>query len=95
MTGQMPSRQTIAMDMLNRGERAERARQALAAALPDATSTAPDETGMFEITVEAGSYEDALQRVWDAVAAAGADDHVVIAEHPSLPEHWRRRVART
>ena len=27
----------------------------------------------------------------DAVAAAGADDHIAFLEHPSLPEHWRRR----
>ena len=30
------------------------------------------------------------ERVWDAVAASGTDDHVVFLEHPELPEHWRR-----
>jgi hypothetical protein len=37
------------------------------------------------------SEEQALQRVWDAIAAAGADDHIVFAEHPELPEHRRVR----
>jgi hypothetical protein len=91
----MPQRHTIALEMLGRGVHADAARRRLLEALPDATSTAPDETGMLEVAVEADSYDAALQRTWDAIAAAGADDHVVIAEHPSLPEHWRRRVART
>ena len=88
----MPERHAIAM--LGRGEGVQRARQALLDALPDATASDPDETGIFELSVEAGNQDEALQRVWDAVAAAGADDHVVIAEHPSLPEHWRHRAAR-
>ena len=67
------------------------ARDALAAALPGAQVTDPDETGVFEVTVDAPSHEEALQQVWDAIAAAGADDHVAFAEHPDLPEHWRHR----
>jgi len=94
MTEELPERHAIAMEAIGRGERAERARQALLSALPDATASDPDETGVFELSVEARSYEGALQRVWDAVAAAGADDDVVFAEHPSLPEHWRRKAAR-
>src|ERR671929_63260 len=37
--------------------------------------------------------DDPLNRVWDAVAASGADDHIAFLEHPSLPEHWRHRAA--
>jgi len=67
------------------------AREELAAALPGAEVGAPDELGVFEITVEADDLEGALQRVWDAVAASGTDDHIVFLEHPELPEHWRPR----
>jgi hypothetical protein len=66
------------------------ARKELAAALPDAEVTEPDEVGVFEIHIEADDKEQALQRVWDAVAASGTDDHIVFFEHPDLPEHWRR-----
>jgi len=62
----------------------------LGEALPAAEITEPDDLGVFEIRLEAEDREDALTRVWDAVAAAGADDHVLLLEHPELPEHWRR-----
>ncbi len=64
------------------------ARQQLAAALPDAEITEPDDLGVFEIALDADDQEAALQRVWDAVAASGTDDHIVFLEHPELPEHW-------
>ena len=50
-----------------------------------------DEDGVLEITVtDAQDFEGALKRVRDAMAAAGADDHFVFAEHPDVPEYWRR-----
>lgn len=62
----------------------------LAAALPDGAEVGdPDETGVFDITLDAKDEEDALRKVWDAIAASGADDYVVFLEHPDLPEHWR------
>ncbi len=70
------------------------ARTALAAVLPDAEVGEPDELGVFEIVLEADDGEDALGRVWDAVAASGTDDHIVFLEHPDLPEHWRHRAGR-
>ena len=70
------------------------AREQLAAALPGADVGAADDTGVFEITLDADDQEQALQRVWDAVAASGTDDHVVFLEHPELPEHWRPRSGR-
>ena len=50
----------------------------------------PDDLGVFEVAIQAADQEDALRWIWDAVAAAGADDHIVFLEHPELPEHWRR-----
>jgi len=81
----------IGMLLLHPGTpRDQEAREQLAAALTDAEVGAADETGVFEIALEAGDEEQALQRIWDAVAASGTDDHVVFLEHPDLPEHWRR-----
>ena len=80
------------MFMLHFGSpRDKTARAELAAALPDATVSEPDEVGVFEIELEADDEEDALQQVWDAVAASGTDDHIAFLEHPNLPEHWRDR----
>jgi hypothetical protein len=85
-------RHRIAMFMLHFGTpRDQTARAELAAALPGATVGEPDDVGVFEIELEADDFEDALLRVWDAVAASGTDDHVVFLEHPDLPEHWRER----
>jgi hypothetical protein len=81
----------VGMLLLHPGERGERAREALADALGDGEVGEVDDDGTFEVRVEADGQEDALQLVWDAVAAAGVDDHVVFMEHPDLPEHWRRR----
>jgi hypothetical protein len=85
----MPRRR-IGMLLLHVGTpRDQEARAQLAAALPGAEVGEPDEVGVFEIAVDAEDQEDALRRIWDAVAASGADDHIVFLEHPELPEHWR------
>ena len=87
----MPERHVIAMLMLHFGTpRDQQARAELAAALPQGEVGQPDEVGVFEVSLEADDREDALRRVWDAVAASGTDDHIVFLEHPDLPEHWRR-----
>jgi hypothetical protein len=86
----MPERHVISMLMLHDGTpRDQEAREQLAAVLPGAEVGPPDEIGVFEIALEAEDLEDALRRVWDAVAASGTDDHIVFLEHPDLPEHWR------
>lgn len=72
------------------GQHGEEVRAGLLGALGDPPATTPDDTGMFEVTVEADSIDDALLAVWNAIAASGADDHIFLIEHPSLPEHWRR-----
>jgi hypothetical protein len=74
--------------------RDEEAREQLAAALPGATVSEPDELGVFEIELDAGDEEQALQQIWDAIAASGTDDHIIFLEHPELPEHWRSRSGR-
>jgi len=74
--------------------RDEEAREQLAAALPGATVGEPDETGVFEIELDAGDQEQALERIWNAIAASGTDDHIIFLEHPELPEHWRERSGR-
>ena len=83
--------QIVEMYLLHGGSpRDLQAREELAAALPDAELTEPDDVGVFEIQLEADDKEQALQLVWDAVAASGTDDHIVFFEHPDLPEHWHR-----
>lgn len=82
--------QRVGMVLDSGSPRAREAFQRLASALGGATVGEPDSDGVFDVTVLAESWEAGLQRVWDAVAAAGADDHVRFAEHPDLPEHWRR-----
>ncbi len=65
-------------------------RERLAEVLPeDSVVGVPDELGVFEIELDAEDQEDALRKVWDAVAASGTDDHIMFLEHPDLPEHWR------
>jgi hypothetical protein len=88
----MPEIRTIGLVLLDHGlherEAVERLRAQLGGRL-----TEPDEVGVFEASVEAADQEDALHQVWNAIAAAGADDHVCFLEHPDLPEHWRRKAA--
>ena len=91
----MSQRFTIPMLLLHEGTgRDEEAREQLAAVLPDAEVGEADETSEFEVSLEAEDLEDALTRVWDAVAESATDDHIVFAEHPDLPEHWKPRSGR-
>jgi hypothetical protein len=86
------SRHAVALYMLHGGTEKDREyRQALADLLPDADVSEPDDVGVFEIAFEAEDQEAALTRVFDAMASAGADDHLVFMEHPDLPQHWRAR----
>jgi hypothetical protein len=81
----------IGMLLEHPGPRGRDALSRLQAALGDEDISTPDEAGTFEVTVPAASFDAALERVWNAVAAAGADDDIVFIEHPDLPEHWRHR----
>jgi hypothetical protein len=71
------------------GKHGEQVRAALLDALGGAPATTPDETGTFDVTVEAETIDAALLKVWDAIATAGVDDHILFIEHPNVPEHWR------
>jgi hypothetical protein len=85
----MAGRFAIGMVLLDRGVAADEACKQLASALPGADCSPPDDVGVFEVTLDADSQDNALERVWDAVAAAGVDDHMAFLEHPALPDHWR------
>lgn len=88
----MTERHRVAMLMRHYGTpRDLEAREQLAAALPDAGISEPDDVGVFDIMLDADDQEHALQRVLDAITASGTDDHIVFLEHPDLPEHWRHR----
>jgi hypothetical protein len=89
----MADRFPVGMLLLHPGTaRDDEARDQLADALPEGAEVGEaDDVGAFEVEVEAEDVEEALQTVWDAVAASGTDDHIVFLEHPDLPEHWRHR----
>jgi hypothetical protein len=87
----MADRYSIGMVCLDRGAKCADALSRLTSALDGSGVSDPDETGAFEVSIECDSQEAALNRVWDAVAASGADDHIAFLEHPSLPEHWRHK----
>ena len=71
------------------GPRDEHAREELARVLAGTQVTEPDDVGEFEVVLEARDREEALTRVFDAIAASGTDDHIVFVEHPDNPGHWR------
>jgi hypothetical protein len=88
----MAHRYAVTMLLLHYGApKDQEARERLAAALPEAEVQEPDELGVFDVVLEAEGLEEALRKVWNAVAASGTDDHIVFLEHPELPEHWRPR----
>jgi hypothetical protein len=74
-----------------RGARGEEALDELRDVLDGAQVGEVDAHGIFEVTMPADSFEAALNRVWNAVAAAGLDDRLRFTEHPDVPEHWRAR----
>src|SRR5512133_3214096 len=82
-TDAMADRYAVTMLLLHHGTPGDKeARAQLAAALPEAEVKEPDDVGIFDVVLEANDLEDALRRVWNAVAASGTDDHIVFLEHP-------------
>ena len=66
----------------------------LVEALGGANVGQPDaNTGVFDVKLDSESRDEALNHVWNALAAAGADDEILFLEHPDVPEHWRSRPA--
>jgi hypothetical protein len=92
LTVDMADRFVVSMLMFHYGTpRDQEARRQLSAALPQGAEVGePDGVGVFDVALDAEDLEDALTRIWDAVAASGTDDHLLFLEHPDLPEHWRR-----
>lgn len=82
----------VALQCLDRGRLCSDARQRLSQAL-GAPVDDPDHEGIIELRIEAESFEQALDKAWNAMATAGADDHLAFAEHPDVPQHWRFRDA--
>jgi hypothetical protein len=87
----MAERRRVGMLLMHGGTPKDlECRERLAEALPeDAVVGEPDDLGVLEIELDAEDQEDALTKVWNAVAASGTDDHILFLEHPELPEHWR------
>jgi hypothetical protein len=84
----------VGLYAIERGRALEQALEDLARELPGGRVGRPDDAGILEVTIEASSFDHALTRVWDAVAAAGVDDQLAFAEHPDLPDHWRAKAFR-
>lgn len=85
------SREKVLLERADRGLRGDEAMARLAEQLSGAVFTTIDEsTGVVEVALEAPGHEAAVRRVIDAVAAAGADDHVFIAEHSGERQHWKK-----
>lgn len=88
------SEQVVTLAIDQAGAEADAAYQRLVEQLPDARVEEPEaDTGVFDVRLEAESRDEALNRVWNALAAAGADDELLFLEHPDIPEHWRSRPA--
>jgi hypothetical protein len=80
----------VAMLLVHGGTpRDQEARVQLADALPAGQVGPADDTGVFEVVIDATDRERAFERVWDAVAASATDDHIAFLEHPEVPEYWR------
>jgi hypothetical protein len=87
----MAERRRVGMLLMHGGTPKDlESRERLGEALPDGAVVGdPDELGVFEVELDAEDQEDALMKMWNAVAASGTDDHILFLEHPELPEHWR------
>jgi hypothetical protein len=86
------SEQVVTLVVDQPGKQAKDAYQRLVEQLDDADVGQPDtDTGVFDVTLDSASREEALNHVWNALAAAGADDEILFLEHPDIPEHWRSR----
>jgi hypothetical protein len=71
---------TISLHRTAAGERFDEALAALRNQLGARAVGDPDESGFFEVEVEADSWDAAVAKVRDAVAAAGADEAVELGE---------------
>jgi len=84
-------RHVISLHVFDHTHRAQDSRDRLAKQLSGAEFSPFEEaTGFFDVILEAPDREAALERVWSALGAAGADDHIALAETSDVPEHRKR-----
>ena len=75
----MPERYTVRVpfnSLENAQEHGPEATVALAAELDGATVTEPDENGVFTVTLEADSLDEARDQVWECAVAARIGDWI-------------------
>ncbi len=85
-------RHVVSLHLFDHPHAAQDAIAGLAKHLPGAEfSELEPDTGFFDAIVEAPDREAAIERVWNALGIAGADDQIALAEHPDIPEHWRTK----
>ena len=65
----------ITLEILDPDRHTGEETRAMLASTLEAEVGAPDEGGLFDLRVQAGSREEALQRVADALAALGVEQH--------------------
>jgi hypothetical protein len=88
------SEQVVSLLVDQPGPAGRAARERLVEQLAGAHVDEPDsETGVFDVVLDSDTREEALNHVWNALAAAGSDDEIVFLEHPDIPDHWRSRPA--
>ena len=83
------SQHCVALQVYHRGGHGPACKK-LAEVMADAEVSDPDPDGIIEVRLDAPDFEEALHQVWNGIAAAGCDDHIAFAEHPDIPEHWKR-----
>ena len=79
-TTERPGAHTISLHRTVEGERFDQAIDALRNQLGPRAVGDPDESGFFEVEVDAASWDDAAAKLRDAVASAGADEVVELGE---------------
>src|SRR5688572_10063583 len=90
------AKQTVPLYTVSSGDRVERARTSLGEALGDAELGNADDAGAFEVTLDAGSSDEAQERVREALGTSGTGDDFVLrgsitgrempADDPRQPE---------
>ena len=74
------AQQTVPLYTVTSGDRLDQARTSLAEALEGAQLGEPDDAGSFDVSLDAGSPEEARKLVGEALARAGTGDDFVIRE---------------
>ena len=76
----MMERHEVALHRMHGGKRCDEALEDLRDQLGEDAVEDPDETGFFAVAVEADSFDAAVRKVRDAIAATGADECFELGE---------------